>query len=465
MTLIPIALPQGSDPARWAQLGAQRLVNCYAEQTGPAGKAASGYAIVAADGLTRLSTLSGSGGVRAMLHVSNDELLVVHGRQLSRVDQTGNATVVGGITSDGLVTMARNRNAVPDVMITADGTTWHYKAGVLEVLDDPDLAPAISVDHMDGYFVWAHPDGSFSWSSIDDIGVDALDFDTAGANPDGIVRNIARGREMVFFGEQSIEFWAQSGGNWSRITSRKVGCRAPRSVALVDQTVAFVADDGTVRILSGYDAQTISGQDLNDKIADEANPEVIAGYSWQDRGHTFYGLTGSTWAYVYDLTTGQWHERETHKATRWLVGSAHQFGNRNIFGAIDTSRLYVGSRDVHDEDGVVMPVTLQMAPLTAFPGRAIVESLHIDAVAGAGTGAGNAEDIAPSLMLDWADDGVNFAANRNLPYGPQGQTRQRIKAHRLGMVRDSGRTFRLRGTARTVRAFAAMAADITRLGP
>jgi len=94
-----------------------------------------------------------------------------------------------------------------------------------------------------------------------------------------------------------------------------------------------------------------------------------------------------------------------------------------------------------------------------------VESLHIDAVAGAGTGAGNAEDIAPSLMLDWADDGVNFAANRNLPYGPQGQTRQRIKAHRLGMVRDSGRTFRLRGTARTVRAFAAMAADITRLGP
>src|SRR5262245_51082062 len=123
-TPVPIALAKGSSEGRYPQLGIAKLTNFYVEELGEMGK--QPFSLNAINGLIEWGVLT-EDGVRGMLALDT-ELLVVSGRQLDRLSAAGGvATLVGGIAADGMVTMAANRASPRDVAIVVDGVYFLYE--------------------------------------------------------------------------------------------------------------------------------------------------------------------------------------------------------------------------------------------------------------------------------------------------------------------------------------------------
>lgn len=493
----PLPIPTGSDPAEDAWAGSGRLVNAFAE---PLAAGKSEMQIVAVDGLTSFATLPNSGGVRAMLDLSDGDLYVVAGRLLYRIDATGTATALGGIPSDGMVTMARNRAAVPQIAIVCDGTYYGVVGGVLSQIADPDLPPPISVTAFGGYFSFFLADGRHFASDIDGFGVDGLAFATAEAGPDGGVRNIARGSDLLFLGNRTTEAWALTGDDpypFARTTFFEVGCLAGNSVATIDQTCAFVAHDGTVRVLEGYQARVISTREVERLIATDANPSAISATSHYGRGRTFYTLSGSTWTREYNLATGKWHDRASYGSSRWMISKVHQWGTRRIAGHRTTGTLYTIDHNAHDEAGSELVWQVVCPPVHEFPNRIIHHALTIDLVPGVGRVSQIEADLAltdddgtpllddgdttyllddggddlvtyphevnPQIMIDWADDGgTHFGTQIMRDLGAAGQTNRQIQVRRLGSSKN--RAYRFSASAAVRRCMLAAVVDVELAG-
>ena len=462
--IIPLTLNLRSNPARYGVAGAARLINAYAEQIGAEGK--TPHAVWGVDGFTLFSTPPNDAKVRAMLAVSDTELLVVAGRLLYRIDPSGTSTLVGGIASDGLTTMARNRAAPnPQVAIVSGGIYYGYQGGLVSKLSDPDLPPPVSVAALNGYFSFFLADGRHFSSGIDDFGVEALDFATAEANPDGGLRNFVRGQDLLFFGPRSTEFWRDVGGDpypFARTTVKDYGLLAADSVADVDQTTVFVAHDGTVRILNGYDAERISTHAVERAIADDTSPADIEACSWQSRGHTFYAISGATFSWVWDRTTGFWHERKSYGLDRWRISKAVQYGSRIVVGDYANSKLYTMSETAYDENGDPLVMQVQFAPTHAFPYRLAFNSLYVDAVPGVGLVSGTDHIANPAMMIDYSDDGgKTWSTQRTEPLGAASQDLVRVKTTRLGA--SANRTFRIGISAAVARGIMGANVDVQKL--
>ena len=465
MASIPLQLAFGSSEGRHGQDGAAKLVNMYAETIGEAGKVKT--ALYAIDGMSRFSTLTG-GGIRCMLPVSDDEMFVVSGRLVYRVDSTGTGTVVGGLVSDGLATAARNRRTIPQIVFVSDGNVTYFENNAYTAFTDPDLPPPNSVCQVSGYFVFSCDDGRFFIAGPDDISVDGLDYGTANGSADRLRRCFARGSDLLLFGTDSIEAWqdvGQADFPFVRTTIiHNTGCLSARSVASVGETVAFVDHKGMVEALSGYAPQRISTHAIERLIADDTDPNNIKGFAWTERGHRFYGITGVSFTRVYDFTTQQWHERRSSGLTGWRCGSAEQFGTRRVFGHATSPYLFLSDDSLSTEDSDSIICTAQLPPTHAFPNDAIMAALHMDIIPGVGTVGGSSHNIDPQLMLTYSDDGGDtWASERMLPMGKAHQKLTKVSAYRLGKVPHTGRTVRLSCSADVVRAIMGVTADVATL--
>lgn len=437
-----ISLGTGSNPARFGHFGAARYTNCYLQEEGESAKYP--YVAYPCDGLADFATLTNGGQTRNM-RVLGNELLTVSGRILFSTDQSGTSIAKGGLPSDGTVTSARNRvSPNPQIAYICDGLYYVYQGGVLSKISDPDLPAAISVDEIDGLFVFFLPDGRWFASDIDSLQVGGLDTARAESSADAGVRNIRRGRDMVFLGAETVEFWQNVGGDpvsLARTTSIDRGCMATGAVAYVDETIAWVTDDGEVVVLDGYTPQRISNHYIERLIEDETDKSALHATSWAARGHTFWSLRGTNFTVCWDKSTGQWHDRTSQNASRWKVSEVIKFGDRLIAGDGDTGKLYTMSRNTHTEgtDDLIMSVTLP--PVTAPPNHVIHHELSCDVVTGTAAVTGGEDVTDPKLMLSYSDDGYIFGNERMISMGAAGQRETQVEARRLGRART--RSYRL----------------------
>jgi hypothetical protein len=462
--LAPISLGGGSSPSRYGHEGQTRFINCYVEDVGPEGKIQ--FPLYAIDGLKDFATL-GDTGTRAMLAVE-ESLISVTGRSIVSTDVSGVATTIGGIIGDGLVTMARNGAANTQIGIVADGLFKIIENGVVSTVDDADLPPANSIDHLNGYFLLTIDDGRiFSTELNDGDSIDGLDFTTANANPDGLVIGKTRGQDYCAFGPESTQFYQDVGGEAFPLgltTSIDRGCLAAGSVVQVDETLAFVADDGTARILNGYQAVRFSNHAVERAIDDDANRQEITAISWQRRGHTFYAISGTNFTWVYDFATRRWHERESHDLPRWRCSTYARFQGRHLFGDYQSNKIYEGDPDTRTEAGESIVMTVQPPPVHAYPAKLRFNSVHVDAIPGEAANDANVHNTDPKMMLAYSEDGGHtWSAERQIAIGVLGQRRKRIVARRLGISKEDGRIFRFRVSADVVKGITGLAVDFDRL--
>jgi hypothetical protein len=480
MSIIPLNIGTQSNPGRYGQDGAARIINGYVEEAGAEAK--HPVPIYASAGLAEFATLTDGGAVRAMIDLEA-HIFVVAGRAIYRVDAAGagGGEPIGGMPSDGHVTMARNRKSPnPQIAVVCDGIVKIITGTAVTDIDDTDLPPPNSVFSLGGYFVFTHPNGRFSWSAIDDTAVDALDFATAEANPDGLVIGKALGQHAVLFGQRSTEFWMLTGSDavFERSHVIQVGCYAAGSVSevpiitpqAVTDSIAFAATDrqgayAGICLVENLSARKISSHAVDRSVRDEPDPNSITSCAWSDGGHAFYCISGSTFSWCWDSATGQWHERESYGLQRWKVRSVQQFANGLIAGDHTANKLYRMSNTVYAETSDPLILTIQTPPVHAFPELLEFLALYIDVIPGVGLVSGDAHNVEPEMMVSWSDDGTNFTAPRLVTVGRLGQTVKKVATHRLGQLRpgSAGRTFRFSVSAAVVKGIMGAGIDVNKI--
>ena len=477
--LTPISLAKSTNRGRHDFEASARLINCYMESLAPDGK--QEFALYAINGWDGWTTLPGaSGGVRAMLSLDS-ELIVVSGRQIYSVSPAQSATLVGGIASSGLVTIARNRRSPnTQAVIVCDGIWYVYEGGTVTAGNDSDLQAPIYVIEKDGYFIFLSANGTITLSGIDDTTIDGLDFLNAQSNSDGGVALATRGTDVIVFGQKSTEFFVNTGNAdfpFERQAYRGFGCYAAGSVseinalinnAMVDSVVWAASDeDGKYTglfLLSGYEAQKISSYTIDRQIEADPNPENIRSFAWSENGHVFYTITGSTYSHTYDTVEGAWHERRSQNADFWNVSAHAAFAGKTLFGDKAAGSIYRSSIDLYDADGETVEMEIQLPITHAWPYQLVVNRFAVDAVPGVGRVSADEHIADPQIMFDMSrDGGRNFGTVLSRSLGRAAQTNQSLEWRALGRIPRNGTVFRLRISAGVKRCVLSAAIDVDKL--
>jgi hypothetical protein len=431
----------------------QRAVNLYPEVNAlGTGKEREVASLVPTPGLRVLLTLPES-PTRGSWTAANGQHFRVAGKKFYRINSDWSYTELGSLNTDrGPVSMSDNGNHVVAVD-GPNGYVWSITDEVYGQITDPDFPGADQVTFQDGYFIFNKPNsGEFFISSINGTDFDALDIATAEGSPDNLVGLISSNQNVQLFGTQSVEVYYNSGDAdfpFSRIQGAlvDVGCSAAFSIAKIVGVTYWVGGDengsGIVYRMQGFQAQRISTPAVESVIRGISQDQLsqARAYTYQQGGHVFYCLnlpgTKSTW--VYDASTGFWHERtylnswypERHRAECHSVA----YG-LSVVGDHENGNIYALDSDVYSDNG--NPIErIRSAPHLTSGLRLIRHNrFQLDMETGVGL-TGTQQGTNPKVMIRWSDDGGHSWSNEYwTDAGKIGKTRQRVIWRRLGMSRD-----------------------------
>ena len=273
----------------------------------------------------------------------------------------------------------------------------------------------------------------------------STNFATAEAQAGKLIGMKSNQSQIVLFGETWTEIWDTTGGAGFPFRpvingSIGVGCISGASVNEIDNKIFWVADDKTVRTLSGQSAAKISTPGVDQMLEDEGGIAGVRSDVYSLDGHNYYSLHLTDCTLVYDITTGLWHERQSAGFTPWKWQTATTKMDTYL-GSVRGGYAGILTPDVFteiDDDTSVSPAFAGTDPLpmqwTYMPvyssgQRVFHDRLEITLNTGSGLVGGN----EPMVSLELSNDGGNtweFVANRTI--GAYGRRFQRVQWHSLG---------------------------------
>ena len=462
---IPIPLPTTTSPGRDGFIGGHRLVNCFARKRLTRGKPTTQIWAIA--GLAQFATLSGASTIRGMIEMDGVGY-VVGGPLLYSVSQSGVVALIGPVPGTGPVYMDRNRRQPnPELVIVSDGLRYLYSGGAVAPLGDTDLPPPNGVVVIDGYAIFSIPDGRLFASQIDDAGnIDPLAVAREDTSPDSNIGIARRGRDVAVFGARSIGFWNDVGGDPFPLAPigsiDGIGCLSAASIVTADQTLYFVANDGTVRRLDGYTAPVVSTDDVAEAIAGTTDRANITAFSWTDRGNTFVEFSCADWTYVLNTATGYWHEQRSYGLTRWRAQHYMTLGGQHIVGDYASGTLYRLDPSVYTDAGNTL-LTEVITSVSLWPDGLTIDRIDVETIAGVGLNSSSDHLSDPQMMIAAsADDGRTWKIEREAPLGKIGEYETSTSAHQFGSFSRSA-TIKLAVSAAVQRGIVGLTAEAERI--
>lgn len=310
------------------------------------------------------------------------------------------------------------------------------------------------VVQIGGYFIFWLASGRIYASDLLSTEINALNFATAEASPDGITFCHVLGRNLFIVGPSVTEVWAIDGTSDFPMAplgsaTLQIGSEAAGSAQDFDDGFAFVGNDNQVHVIKGFGDQVISTPEVSRLIEGEADKSAIIGYTWRRGENEFYGLHGTGWTMEFNARTGFWHHRETYNRDQFMGAYHASAHGLEIWGDIETGNHYTASNSVYADLGSTLKWQFETQISHAFPSGISFNRLDMDAEVG--DGISSTDDGV--VMLDWSDDeGRSWKGSRVLSLGVQGAYNTRIRANRLGTSKSKGRKFRVTITDAVVRA-------------
>lgn len=452
--MVDIVFPTSTAPGARPGEGSGRLINCYAEKL--ENGARSTFSRRRSPGL-RLIATSEHVGCRGM-HFHNGTLYVAQEDRLSKVTTDGTdftLTDLGALSGAGRVTFARNNKApIPDILVTTEDDTYEVSdSGAPTSLGDGDLPQALTVDFLDGYFLWTIRDGRFFVSGINDVTVDALDFGKAESQPGGLLRGMGYGEQLVLFGPNVIEFWQNTGNAtgspFSRASTFPLGLASTFAAAGNEagfSSIVFVAsDNGVYRLDGGYSPTKISSPDLDRLIAAVSDKTTLDVTVSVTAGHRWATVSGPNFSWVCDLGTGLWHERQSYQKANWRgICAVEAFGGW-VIGDRETGDIWLLDENYQREGTAPLVLSLISLPTSGFPNRTVVPRADFDVIVGQGLVTGEEPiETDPVCMISWSNDGGNtFSTPLERNLGRLANHQTRVSVNRTGMAGPSGRVWKI----------------------
>lgn len=448
----PILFGTQSNPGRYGMDTGPRLINVVAEPVAGAKTQAPLYVF---DGLVLFATLPGGGKFRGAI-VFDNQLYVVSGTGLYRVDVSGTATLIGGVAGTAPVFMSRNSS---QISLTVEGAPYLIEAGAINPVTDVDLLPPVSTTTINFRTVYAIGNGRVQYSEVDDAGnVDTASFFEAEADPDGLVAGVEHKQDLWAFGLSTVEVIRDTGADtdpFRRLgTPLEKGCVAPFAIRTVGEFIVWVGNDNVVYASTGSGYEPVSHEAVGRDIAALADRSVITAKAYYWRDQPFYELSADTFTWVLNLKTRQWTEARSYQMNRRRTEGAIDFAGTTIFGDIAQGKLYRMSTSAYDEAGNRFVGLIRSGPVHAFPDQIIVDRLDLDFQTGVGLNSTDTDLSNPHIGLRYSDDGgATWSNQRVASLGQIGNRRVSVSFTSLGATGRNGRIFEVEMWAPVVRAF------------
>lgn len=427
----------------------QRLYNCYAENTLGTSPIQT-PAIFGTPGYDLWKDLGISGQIYGYTTMNNF-LYVVCGLNVYRVNVNKAATLIGTLaTAPNKVMMTENGLQV--TILTATGAAYYYteSTGVFAQITDSNYPLSSSICTIDGYTIVSKQEsGEFYVSSNRETQTwSALDFATAEAISDNIVRVASFNRDLYIFGSNSVEIWQSTGIGtppFQRISGvfTQQGTIARDSVVVDINGIFFLGNDNICYVMNGYQAIRISTFGIEYEISKISYTADAIAFIYTQAGHKFYCLTfpSANKTFVYDITTDLWHERGSFNPSgsaqiAWSCIYGINFNNEILVNGIDAGKIFSLKLDVYTENGqeilteIITPLVLEKY------NQFIVNNLIL--IMDSGVGIDEPDNGSnPKIMFSFSIDGAKtWIDRRSGLIGKIGAYRQRINWMNLGNARE-----------------------------
>ena len=397
-------------------------------------------------------TLQSTAGFKSIYEFQNENVLALHTvKEILYVVTDKGFYDFDGVTMNkiGIVSFPLNpfRVSIDDngfdiVFVAGKGYHYNIQSGVLASYDtDPAYSEADTVTFLDGYFVFnKRGTMQFFVSDLYSTNLDATKFASKEANPDNLMGVIASNRNLWLIGRRSTEVWSNIGSSdfpFLRIAGavHEKGTINHNTIAKIDDSVFFLADDGAVYQTFGLALKKVSSE----AIEYEINRQIIKtadAFTYSEEGHTFYCLTlNNANTFVYDTKTMLWHNRSSLYVYRWRVKDIIDYHPRGMNLGCDYSngKLYQVDMDLFTEDGTPITREIYSVPIHNEVNYATMNEYQIDMV----TGINDDPKEDGIIRIQFSDDGgVNWSNLKEASVGKRGDTNKIVKFRRLGRFRE-----------------------------
>lgn len=423
-------LPIGTYQYNNKQATARKLVNCTADQATPD----SGNLIVLRR-MPGIPSFATAGAAARGAHFFKGEMYTVSSQSLFKVSEAGVVTTIGTIPGTGRVNIDDNGTTMvivtnPD-MYETDGVTVSQNTDPVFV----GFGGASDVAFLDGFFIFSVPNSKVTFASgLNALTFNALDFASVEGSPGNILGLIADHREIIYLKERTTEIWYNAalpvGFPLARNANGylEIGGAAADTLAKIGGSVYWLADDNTVRQLSGSSPAIISNIGISKFISGEDTSQAYGfAYTFEDKHYYVLTLPGAT--IEYDILAQEWHNRETFNRDNWDVLTILD-GYRSSFAFnIRTGEIGKLDNKVRTEWGGIQKVTWTYQEIEADGRRVLHDRFELSM----GTGVGLTGGDNPQLGLWISDDGgVTFYEFDTKGLGKIGNYLDRVTFFKLG---------------------------------
>lgn len=445
------------------QLNDQTCINLYPAKADSQSKYSA--ALFATPGLSVFANITG-GSVRGSLEQNGIYYCVVD-NIFYQVSSTGTFTNKGTLnTSTGRVAMIANYT---QIMVTdgTNGYVYTIGTGTFATITDVNFVVPQSLTYQDGYGIFVQP-GTFNvqLTNLSDFTTyDSLKVQGVSSDSDYLVTVVSLHSELWVLGKKKTEIWYNAGSTPFPFARRAgvyidAGCAAQYSVVKVDNTIFWLGSgqQGMVVVYraNGYTPQKISSEFIDKEISSYSTISDAFAYAYQENGHEFYLLTFPTMkkTWVYDISTGMWHERKSTvsipslsqsepEQTRHISNCYSYCYGKHLVGDYQSGKIYQMSQAFYDDAGTAKIWERTFPHVTQEQKNIFVSSFELDAEKGVGLTTGQGSD--PQVILQYSKDGgQTWSTELWRSLGKVGEYTKRVRWLRLGKARTW--TFRLRGS-------------------
>jgi hypothetical protein len=421
-----------------------KLLNCYIEKLPPDAKSLA--LLTRTPGIATWASV-GTGPIHGMLSAL-DSLFVVSGTKLYEVDENGAATLLGDIgpvSGTSGIDMDANTDSV---VVVNEPHAYYWNGTTFGQITDADFTSrgAADVEFINNYLLFREPNsGRFFGADLGSAtSFDSLQFATAEANPDEMVGMKVDHVQVIQLGKKSVEIWDNTGSAgfpFERAINGfvEIGCFNGRSVAKLDNSVVWLANDYTVRRLDGVTPVRISNHGIEAAIQN-ATISTASAFSYSQEGHLFYVLSFNEVTVVYDATTQKWHERQSFGLDRWSASCHASAYGYELVGSTENGSIGRLDKTTFTEWGNTQRMSWTYQPIYADGVRSVHDSIEVVLKTGVGLTTGQGSD--PEMMSDYSDDsGLTWTSLPNKKIGQLGKYRTRVRWRKCGST-DSARVYR-----------------------
>ena len=406
----------------------ESLINLYAEPL-PKGSTAA-YSLKSVLGTEEWAALPGV-FVRAAAVVSGVPYAVIGGRLYS-IASSGAATDLGEIADSATTTISGNNG---NVCIAANGAYRVWDVTTLNTPTEGTITSIGAVEFLGGYTIITELDGRrFQWSALaDPEDLPGLNFATAEAQDDTLLRPIAIAGNLWLFGTESIEIWQITGqaseNAFARIPGAVIetGLKSHNLITRFPDGAFFVGDDNIAYLAGGSQITPIPGIAVQTALATGSATDC---FYYEDEGHPFCVIRFSDRpAWVFDIATGLWHQRATG-TDAWVATTAIRAYEQWRVGAADGTirTLARNNRDVSrplTRQATSKPLYVEgrrfKVPMIEVRGRVGFSDIGRDAIV---------------LLSVSRDGGLTWATPREASMGNLGEYERRMVFRQLGQSRQ-----------------------------